>query len=300
MINISYLEMELNQNGKLRDSMHLTAKPLYKNINVRFENIHRMVKSDRRQYSPFTFKGGLKKSENWSNEKQNILVLDIDDGLSIEESRNIFNGFQYLICTTKSHQKEKRGIICDRYRIILKAVNIPVGDDYFIFTNELELIYPFIDKQVNTKTGAFLGYEECDYKYYEGKEFECKHLLEVGLLRDKLKQEVKITSQSNFNKPTSYENDLPLEDIKNRLTRDTVADIVQSLGYEINSKYMFKYRTDERSPSTSIKQGLNPLIKDFGASDELTTDAIGFVQKVKDCNFKEAVKYVSSFVNIDI
>ena len=292
MINISFLEVPMDSKKKLKDAMFYTAQPLYKNRDIEFTDLHKMVSSDYRQYSPFLFNDGIKKSENWDNSKQNILILDIDDGLTIDEAKKIFKDYMYLICTTKSHRKEKKGKIEDRYRVILKSFNIPIGDDYFLFTNELEKIYPFIDKQVNTKTGAFLGFTDCEYWYNDGKDFDCSPILQVAKDREKIKEENKKFVYIDRN----YNNDLPLDEIRNLLTRETVADIVSSLGYDVNRKFMFKYRLDERSPSASISNNTNPLIKDFGS--DLETDCIGFVQEVKSCDFKTAVEYVGSYLNV--
>jgi len=283
--NILKKELKNNNEVKLRESMFMTAKPLYKNKEIEFEQLHRMVSSDYRQYSAFLFQDATKRSENWNNEKQNILILDVDDGLSIKEAKEKFKSYKYFICTTKSHQIEKKGIICDRFRIILPTINNPIGDIYFEYMKSLESVFSFIDKQVNTKTGAFLGSANCEYWYNEGNLFDMDIFKPIQIN--------KTQPQNNFKAPISYENDLPIEDIKNRLTRECVADIVQSLGYEVNAKFMFKYRENEQTASSSIKQGLNPLIKDFGS--DLEVDAIGFVQQVKQCDFKTAVNYVGSF-----
>ncbi len=80
-INISILEVPTNQDNKLINSMYLTAQPLYRKINIEFNQLHRIVSSDYRQYSPFRFIGGIKVGENWNNMDQDLIILDIDDGL---------------------------------------------------------------------------------------------------------------------------------------------------------------------------------------------------------------------------
>jgi len=50
---------------------------------------------------------------------QNLIAWDIDEGMSIPEAQEKLSHYQYLLYTTKSHQKEKNGIICDRFRIIM-------------------------------------------------------------------------------------------------------------------------------------------------------------------------------------
>ena len=291
MINISYLNIPLNigNDVKLNDSMYWTAEPLYKNTNIEFDQLHKMVSSDYRQYSPFRFVNKKKTSENWNNTDQNIIILDIDDGLTIEQAKQTFKDYKYFICTTKSHQKEKKGVTCDRFRVILESENIPTGDDYFLVTDFLEIKYPFIDKQVNTKTGAFLGYADCEYWYNDGKLFDCSSAL-ADMKRIKKAQKVKPEEKREL----VY--DLPIEQIKQSLDQATAAHIVESCGYEVNRNYKFKYRQDERTPSASIAK--DGYIKDFGC--DLATDAIGFVQEVKQLSFKDAVAYVGGFVNIRI
>lgn len=286
IINISYLNTPLESDDlKLNENMWITAKPYYKNKNIKFEQLHRIVSSDYRQYSPFFFKDGTKKSENWNNENQNILILDIDDGLTIDKAKEIFKGFKYFICTTKSHQKEKKGLVCDRFRIILPIINNPIGDDYFSYMRNLEKMFSFIDVQVNTKTGAFLGFAKCEYWYNNGDLFDMDILRPVSIK----KVEKIINKQMPFN-----EADIALESIKSSLTRETVAEIVNSLGFEVDRNFKFKYRQDERTPSASINNGTNPLIKDFGS--DISGDIFYFVQKVNNLNFLESVDYVKRYI----
>ena len=286
MINISYLEVPMDKDIKLIDAMYLTAEPLYKVKKIAFKELHTIAKSDYRQYSPYTFIGGKKIRDNWSNEYQNLLVFDIDDGLSIDGAKELFKKYQYLICTTKSHQKDKKGLVCDRFRVILESNNIPKGDFYFEFIKELEAFYPFIDKQVNNKVGAFMGYFNCEVIYNEGELFDCTPFIEIAKARRELKEEAK----RNIKHDTETSADI--EAVKLRLSRDNVADIIQSFGYEVNRQYKFRYRADDRTPSASIRQ--DGYIKDFGS--DLSTDVIGFVQEEMGCSFKEALSVVSSYV----
>ena len=286
IINISYLNTPLDGDDlKLNENMWITAKPYYKNKNIKFEQLHRMVSSDYRQYSPFLFKDGTKKSENWNNDNQNILILDIDDGLTIDKAKETFKCFKYFICTTKSHQKEKKGLVCDRFRIILPIINNPIGDDYFSYMRNLEKMFSFIDVQVNTKTGAFLGFAKCEYWYNNGDLFDMDILRPVSIK----KVEKIINKQMPFN-----EADIALESIKSSLTRETVAEIVNSLGFEVDRNFKFKYRQDERTPSASINNATNPLIKDFGS--DISGDIFYFVQKVNNLNFLESVDYVKRYI----
>lgn len=311
MYNISYLEVPLQAQGlssdgkkldlsrfddcKLKDNMYITAQPLYKSIQIDFFNLHTLVKSDYRQISPFEYKDGIKKTENWSNENMSLLVLDIDDGLSVNEAKKMFADYKYLIYTTKSHQVDKKGKICDRFRIILASDNIPKGDKYFVMMRVLEERMPFIDKQVNNKTGAFLGNFDCEYWYNNGKDFDCKRFLdamEVDTERVKIKPAPVLRNAEDVFK------NIDVSKVTSALNRELVSDIVSSLGYEVNRQFKFRYRAEERTPSASINSGTNPLIKDFGGSFE--GDAIEFVREVKRCTFAQAVEYVARYANVAI
>ena len=287
------LDLDKFYNSKLKEHMYITAEPLYKNMDIEFDKLIDIISSDYRQYSPFEFIGNVKKSDNWKNDKQNIIIFDVDDGLSIEEAKSEFKSYEYLIATTKSHQIEKKGLKCDRFRIIMPAKNIPRGDKYFDMMRILEDRFTFIDKQVNTKTGAFLGSFKCEYFYNSGMLFDCSPILRMI----KPKEEI-IPRKNNIAMPNTQSlqnNDtLPVLEIKSRLTRDIVASIISSNGFEVNRKYMFKYRQNEKTPSASISPDL--LIKDFGS--DLSTDIIGFLQETLGIDFKTSVTIVAGYVGL--
>lgn len=312
MVNISYLEVPMENmgvnaktskidldrwnNSKLKDNMWITAQPLYKNINIEFNKLPNIFVSDYRQISPFEYKGGMKNKEKWKNPKQNLLILDIDDSLSIEEAKSIFKPYKYFLYTTKSHQKEKKGVVCDRFRVILRAVNIPMGDRYFNAMRQLEKQYNFIDVQVNNKTGAFLGNASCEWIFNDGIPFDLKPFDN----NIETKVEKKYTPQRNVNRSNtqSYSNRelIDVESIKSRLDREIVADIITSYGYVVNRNFKFKIREDEKTPSASIAD--DGLIKDFGG--EFTGDVIDFIIYTQKEDFKSACEIVAEFVGVKI
>lgn len=87
----------------------------------KFENLHILTNGPYR-YSAGTFLNGYITDENYLRE-QNLFIIDVDDGLSIEDAKSLFADYTYLISTTKSHQKEKNGITCDRFRLILPTIS---------------------------------------------------------------------------------------------------------------------------------------------------------------------------------
>lgn len=70
-------------------------------------------------WSPILFTGGERKVANFVSAQ--VIALDIDDGLTISEAKNKLekSGYNYILATSKSHQIDKNGVTCDRYRIII-------------------------------------------------------------------------------------------------------------------------------------------------------------------------------------
>lgn len=110
----------------------------YSSYNGTLEDLGDLV-STQINYSPFIFDGGYRKEINSNLNQCNIIMLDFDDGVSINYIKKHFKNITYLITTTKSHQKEKNGLICDRFRLIFpleKCFDITI-DEYKIMMNLL-------------------------------------------------------------------------------------------------------------------------------------------------------------------
>lgn len=86
-----------------------------------FDGLHKIICSDLR-YSAGTFENGHITDKNYIPE-QNLIIIDVDDGITIEDTKNLFKGTKYLIATTRSHQIEKNGITQDRFRLILPTIS---------------------------------------------------------------------------------------------------------------------------------------------------------------------------------
>ena len=59
----------------------------------------------------------------------------------------------------------------------MESDNIPSGDHYFSMMDFMKVKHPFIDEQVNTKTGAFLGFADCEHWYNDGELYDCSGLM---------------------------------------------------------------------------------------------------------------------------
>ena len=69
-------------------------------------------------WSPMVFESGRRLSVNFA--ASSLCVLDVDDGLSLEDALVEFADFRHVIATTKSHQNPKsEKPLGDRYRVVL-------------------------------------------------------------------------------------------------------------------------------------------------------------------------------------
>lgn len=101
-------------------------------------------------WSPFTFKDNYRHATSWAS--CDMMVLDIDnDGLNtctIEQAKELFKDYTYLMVATKSHQIEKGGKTVDRFRVIIPLSNSIKDQEIYKNTwYSLANKYPFIDQQ---------------------------------------------------------------------------------------------------------------------------------------------------------
>lgn len=285
-INVSYLKGD----KVLKDNMWLTAKPLYRNIDIDWEDMHKLVTSDYIQYSPYYYQNRIKKGENWNNDNQNLLIFDIDDGMSMVEATKLFRRYKHLITTTKSHRMSKNGIKCDRYRVILPASNIPTDDKiYFEMLRAMEGQVPAIDPQPNCKSGAFLGNSEAENYYNDGEIYDCTKAVELAKYKMINKEKLKESLRDNRVQYT-YEHGVNVKTVKEGLTVEIIKDIIQGLGYELEGN-KFRLR-EERTPSCTIFNDCK--MKDFGG--EFEGDIFSLLCRYHNMKFPEAVNYVNEYI----
>lgn len=70
-------------------------------------------------WSPIVWAFGARKERNFVS--CHFLALDFDDPETPLENaiHNVFCDMKHIIGTTKSHQKDKKGVRCDRYRVVI-------------------------------------------------------------------------------------------------------------------------------------------------------------------------------------
>ena len=281
MINISFIKLK----GKVTDNYLKTLKG-WANKDITWEDIHKPMSSSKVQYSCYAWKNGVKKSNNFTREKQDCFILDIDDGMTINEFQSLFNKYKYILGTTKTHQKEKKGIVCDRFRVIVPAINISQDDS--IYFRAMELIAPFNDVQTLTKTASFLGNNSAIIIRNDGKLFDMFKANELAIKQLKAEQADKVVIDKDL--LPSYGNS-SLESTKSELTRETVTDILNNIGVDVVGNKC-KLRDDERTHSVKIYP--DGGMYDFG--DRKAYDIFSVLQERESMTFREAINYVRNFI----
>jgi len=89
---------------------------------------------------------GYRKKDNFIS-GQNLIVFDIDEGMSLQEAISLLEQYKYIIHTTKSHQKDKNGIVADRFRILL-----PTKTEFYVTVEQHKELYENISKILGITT----------------------------------------------------------------------------------------------------------------------------------------------------
>lgn len=115
-----------------------TLSLISNNINAKLERrlfdvMHEITAQS--NYSPFVFKDNYRKAEN--STPTNLIIYDIDEGLTLDKAVTLCADFKSLIVTTKSHQVEKNGVVCDRFRVIIPLDEAPPKEMYKKFYTTL-------------------------------------------------------------------------------------------------------------------------------------------------------------------
>ena len=181
-ISISETPLQMNNQIKVRDEQW--RKKLKSNYSIRdvsFDNLHRVVSSDYRTYSAGEFTDGYAKNDNWVS--QDLLILDIDDGLALTDALEVFADYKAMLHTSTSHQKEKGGIKCDRYRVIIPLLNT-TSCTVQEYTDTMKMLakstFSFIDHKCVDPARIYFGFADCEIFYTEGQKlFDFSHHLGV-------------------------------------------------------------------------------------------------------------------------
>lgn len=171
-------------------SKHITEG--FKKVQVPFHKIKDLVKSDF-NYSAGIFLNGYRKRDNYAN-YSDMIILDVDDGLSIKEASKLMQPMTHIIATTKSHQKDKNGIVCDRFRILIPT-ETPINLNQNEYTKLMKQVlkkYSFCDQVCKDASRFYFPSRESEVFHWQGfTNFNWEDYYKLALDEEKKENESK-------------------------------------------------------------------------------------------------------------
>lgn len=152
----------------------------YESDSCNFENFDSILLSNI-CYSPILFKEGRRLAENYTPNKTNMIVLDFDEGTTIEEARQKFDGVEYMIGTTRNHLKVKGGSLEERFRVCLPTYTLAMGRiSYSKLMKYLALIWG-ADMACSDAARMFFGNSEGETFYSDGEPYDWRPIFVTAL-----------------------------------------------------------------------------------------------------------------------
>lgn len=172
----------------------------FKEISIPFGELGEILKSNL-NYSFFIYKDNYRKESNTKLKLSNCIALDFDDGLTIDEAKQIFKDYSYCLATTKSHQKEKHSKICDRFRLILPLEeNINLNTKDFKFLLKKMILDLKADNACSDISRFFYAYEKSEVYFNCGKLFDLEDAFIKAKKQEQIRNEIK--AQKDKRSPT--------------------------------------------------------------------------------------------------
>ena len=165
------------------------------------------------RYSAGSFRNDYINDANYLQE-QNLFIIDIDNDLTLEDAKNLFSGMTYLIATTRTHQKEKKGIVCDRFRIILPTMSTfhlspaVYSDMYMNVINSLGI--EEADTQCRNASRWYYGNPNGEYWYNEGELLDIRTFIPDSSEHKEASGSVNKYDTSTYDAPASVRVDAAL------------------------------------------------------------------------------------------
>lgn len=176
--NITFYQAKAKKKTNLEEPLLFSysmdiARDYYSNDSITWKDFHKVMQKDGVCYSAHTFKDGHRTNDN-AIEGFELLMLDVDSGTPLDIAKLLLDNYTYLIATTRSHNKEKKGVVCDRYRIILPMKNrLELSKEQYskFMTNLMEDMPIELDACTKDIGRMFYG-ASGEYWYNEGELFD--------------------------------------------------------------------------------------------------------------------------------
>ncbi|QYW01828.1 hypothetical protein PP761_gp67 [Stenotrophomonas phage Paxi] len=131
---------------------------------VPFEELHVLMKAPGYHWANHHFMGNHRLEEK-AVPGFNMLVIDVDSGVSLQAAQELMKEYRFMTYTTKRHQKDGHG---DRFRMII-PINYHLkldSDDYKEFMNNIMASLPFkSDEAANQRSKKWESFEGGEVYY---------------------------------------------------------------------------------------------------------------------------------------
>lgn len=131
---------------------------------VPFEELHLLMKAPGYHWANHHFMGNHRLEEK-AVPGFNMLVIDVDSGVSLQAAQELMKEYRFMTYTTKRHQKDGHG---DRFRMII-PINYHLkldSDDYKEFMNNIMASLPFkSDEAANQRSKKWESFEGGEVYY---------------------------------------------------------------------------------------------------------------------------------------
>ena len=147
---------------------------------LEFDDIPDII-TDTGNYCACKLKDEYRLDENFEGHVD-VLIIDVDDGCSINQAKYIFEKYEFYLITTKSHQRNKGGVVCDRFRMFFKLSETVHSREQMeeIYSRFIDA-YPFIDKSCRNVSRFFYpSPSDAIIHHNKGREYPVG-LTEIGL-----------------------------------------------------------------------------------------------------------------------
>lgn len=136
----------------------------YLNEQVPFDQLHVLTQAEEMHWANHHFSKGHRAEENVIV-GFNMIVIDVDEGISLESCHDLMREYKFMTYTTKRHQTEGHG---DRFRLVLPInYNLEMdSDEYKEFMNNVMEWLPFkTDESANQRAKKWEAYQDGQYHY---------------------------------------------------------------------------------------------------------------------------------------
>lgn len=131
-----------------------------------FDQLHNLTQAQGLHWANHSFENNHRSEQNVIS-GFNMVVLDIDGGISLDTAHELMQDYQFLTYTTKRHTPQE-----NRFRLIL-PINYVLHldqDDYQEFMNNLMAWLPFkTDESANQRSKKWETFDGGSYHYNEGE-----------------------------------------------------------------------------------------------------------------------------------